>query len=395
MRGIPWRQQPDCGITQGFDKEALVKRPTDERGIALLVSVLGLVVAGSLVIAFVTLSVLEHRMAQNTRTMGQAFSAAEHGLAETVGRWNSSAWNMMAVNDSVAVSGSTPGTTGSYAGFVRRLNNELFMVDITATDRHAGARQRLGAYVKLRTLDMDIQAALTTQGPTRVGGSAQIIGVDTDPMGWGGCPPDSSLSGLRLPSMGDLQTIGGCSGASCISGDPPVQPDPTINDSTFFDYGDVDWESLVAMATKVLPPGTYTGVQPSFSGTECRTSDPLNWGDPLTPTSACGAYFPITYIAGNASINGNYGQGMLLIDGDLSVQGGFQFFGVVIVRNSLKTTGTGGHFNGAVLAANVELDQSTVLGDALVQYSSCATARVLTNAAPGALLRSRSWFQAY
>jgi hypothetical protein len=169
-------------------------------------------------------------------------------------------------------------------------------------------------------------------------------------MGWGGCPPDSSLSGLRLPSMSDLQTVGGCSGASCISGDPPVQADPTINDSTFFDYGDVDWESLVAMATKVLPPGTYTGVQPSFSGTECRTSDPKNWGDPITPSSACGSYFPITYIAGNANINGNYGQGMLLIDGDLSVQGGFQFYGVVIVREALKTTGTGGHFNGAVLA---------------------------------------------
>ncbi len=118
-----------------------MKRPTDERGIALLVSVLGLVVAGSLVIAFVTLSLLEHRMAQNTRTMGQAFSAAEHGLAETVGKWNSSAWNMMGINDSVAVSGSTPRTTGSYAGFVRRLNNELFMVGSAAAHRSSESIQ--------------------------------------------------------------------------------------------------------------------------------------------------------------------------------------------------------------------------------------------------------------
>ncbi|UCD24799.1 MAG: hypothetical protein JSW51_02450, partial [Gemmatimonadota bacterium] len=94
-------------------------------------------------------------------------------------------------------------------------------------------------------------------------------------------------------------------------------------------------------------------------------------------------------------INGNYGQGILLVEGDLSVQGQFKFFGIVIVRQALKTTGTGGHFNGAVLAANVDLDQNTVLGDALVQYSKCATQRVLSSASPGALLRSRAWFQAY
>jgi hypothetical protein len=372
-----------------------VKRSVNERGVALLVAVIGLVVAGSLVAAFVTLSVLEHRMAQNTRRIGQAFSAADQGLAETVGKWNSSSWNIMPINDSAAVSGTTPSGTGSYAGFVKRLNNELYLVDITASDRNAGARQRLGAFVKLRTLDMDIKAALTTQGPTRIGGSSQIVGIDQRPLGWSGCPADTSLAGLRLPSMGDLETIGGCSGASCISGDPAVDPDPSINDSTFFDYGDVDWDALVAMATKILPPGTYTGVQPSFTGMECNTSDPRNWGDPLVPTSACGGYFPITYITGDANINGNYGQGMLLIDGNLTVQGGFQFFGIVIVRSALKTTGTGGHFNGSVLAANVDLDQNTVLGDALVQYSSCATKRVLSNAAPGALLRSRAWFQAY
>ncbi|UCG84827.1 MAG: hypothetical protein JSW71_12800 [Gemmatimonadota bacterium] len=372
-----------------------MKRATNERGIALLVAVLGLLVSGSLISAFVILGVLEHRMASNTRRVGQAFSAAEHGLSQTVGNWNSTAWNTMAVNDSVVVSGVTPGGTGSYAGLVRRLNNEMFVVDIAATDGAGGARQRLGAFVKLRPIDMDIRAALTTRGQTRVGGNAAISGVDSDPSGWTGCPPDSSVSGIMLPSVGDLETIGGCSSASCIDGSPPVGTDPNINDSTFFEYGDVDWAELVAMATKVLPPGTYTGVQPSYVSGRCDTPDPRNWGDPFVPTSDCGSYFPIIYISGDASVNGNYGQGILLVDGNLSVQGGFQFYGIVIVRQALETTGTGGHFNGAVLAANVDLDQATVLGDALIQYSQCATKKVLSSAAPGALLRSRAWFHAY
>jgi hypothetical protein len=372
-----------------------MKRVSNERGIALLVAILGLLVAGSLISAFVVLGVLENRMASNTRRVGQAFSTAEHGLSQTVGNWDTSNWNQLAVNDSAAVSGTTPGGTGSYAGFVRRLNNELFVVDISAADGAGGARQRLGALVKLRPIDMDIQAALTTRGQTRVGGSAEINGIDTDPSGWSGCPPDSSLAGIRLPSAGDLQLIGGCSDASCIDGAPAVDPDPTIDDSTFFDYGDADWDALVGMANKILPPGTYTGVQPSYNGLACNTPDPKNWGDPITPMSDCGSYFPIIYISGDGNINGNYGQGMLLVEGDLAVQGGFQFYGIVIVKGSLKTTGTGGHFNGAVLAANVDLDQNTVLGDALVQYSQCATKRVLNSAASGSMLRSRAWFHAY
>ena len=372
-----------------------MRRTANERGMALFIAVLGLVIAGSLISAFVVLAVLEHRMASNTRRVGQAFSAAEHGLSQTVGNWKSSTWNALAVDATAAVSGNTPGGTGSYAGTVQRLNNELFLIDITAVDRAGGARQRLGAFVKLRPINMDIRGALTTRGQTRIGGSAQINGVDDDPASWTGCPPDSSVAGIMLPSAGDLQTVGTCSDASCIGGVPTVGTDPSINDSTFFEYGDVDWATLVSMATRVLPPGTYTQVQPSFNGGQCNTSDILNWGDPMDPTSACGGYFPITYISGDASINGNYGQGILLIEGDLSIQGGFQFFGIVIVRQSLKTTGTGGHFNGAVLAGNVDLDQNTILGDALVQYSHCATQRVLNSATQGSLLRSRAWFQAY
>jgi hypothetical protein len=91
------------------------------------------------------------------------------------------------------------------------------------------------------------------------------------------------------------------------------------------------------------------------------------------------------------TINGDIGQGILLVEGDLNVQGGFTFYGITVVRGNLKTTGTGGHFNGAVMAANVELDDITVLGDALIQFSSCAVSRALQGASPGRPFRSRGW----
>jgi hypothetical protein len=371
-------------------------RLKNERGAVLLVAIIGIIVAGALVTALVTVSVMDHREGRNTRSQTQAFGVAENGLNEMVGNWNSGSWNSMPVGDSVTVNGTTAGGSGSYDGVVKKLNNNLFIVSVAGSDATSGARQRVGAFVRLRTIEMDIRAALTTRGPTNVGGTSQISGFDQAPAGWAGCPPDSDLAGVRLPDIGDLNGIGSCNSLGCIGGVPSVDPDPAVGDSTFFTYGDMDWQELISLANKLIPAGTYQQILPSFlpSGS-CDFTDMRNWGDPLNPTSLCGGYFPIIYVSGNLVLNTGQGQGILMVEGDLTVNGGFEFFGIVIVRGSLSTAGTGGHFNGAVLAANVNLDNNAVLGDALVQYSQCAKAKALTNAAPGRQLRSRGWLYSY
>jgi CHAT domain-containing protein len=64
------------------------------------------------------------------------------------------------------------------------------------------------------------------------------------------------------------------------------------------------------------------------------------------------------------------------------VSGGFEFYGPVIVRGKLEVVGqSGSKLNGAVMAANVDLDQSTVLGDATVRYSNCVITRAKQAAA--------------
>ena len=106
-------------------------------------------------------------------------------------------------------------------------------------------------------------------------------------------------------------------------------------------------------------------------------------------------YIPVIYSPGDLKIAASDpGQGILLVEGNLEVSGGHEFYGPVIVRGTLTTTGTGGHFVGGVIAANVSLDASTVLGDALVQYSACTVTRAvlnntsLTRARP---LENRGW----
>jgi len=68
-----------------------------------------------------------------------------------------------------------------------------------------------------------------------------------------------------------------------------------------------------------------------------------NWGSPTSPTGPCGGYYPIIHITGTGSvINGQEGQGVLLVDGSLDVQGGFQFFGVTIVKGSIRPPAVAG-----------------------------------------------------
>lgn len=371
------------------------------RGFALAGAMFALVIIAALVTGGFFAARQEMRIGLNSRTSLRAFSAAEAGVNTSIANWTTGTWNALNVGDSALVSGSIGSGTGasSYSGSVRRLNSQLFLVRVTGQDQAGSAQRTLAALTRLQVVQMNFQAALTTRGPMKIGGSALLDGRDANPSGWGACPTTGldTLAGVTIRNAADITYTGS---SYVISGDPPVQSDPTINDSSFFKYGDTDWNELVAMATKVYPTGSVgplTDLAPRGTANSCNTSIMSNWGDPYHASgfAGCWNYFPIIYVNGNLKITGGYGQGILLVSGDLEVAGGAEFFGPVIVRGSLKTTGTGGHFNGGVMAANVDLEQSTVLGDAVISYSSCAVATALQASAPGRLVRSRSWAEVF
>ncbi|MGH7675527.1 MAG: hypothetical protein ACREMV_09670 [Gemmatimonadales bacterium] len=369
----------------------------NERGVALVIIIFGLVVLVGLIAGIFTASVLEHRTGQGFRPSEQAFNSAEAGLTEALADWNSGEWNLLPVLGTSTFAGSLPGGTGAYSGSVRRLSNEIFLLDVTGTSARGDARQRLGVYAKLRQPSMGIEAALTIRGRGRIGGNARVQGVDSTPPGWASCPPvGGPQAGIRTPDASELDFFGACSGASCVTGTPKIEQDPGIDDSTFFNYGDADWASLIANADKQFPGGSYQQLGPRLTADgKCDTAHPLNWGDPINPVGPCRSYFPIIHVNGDLTVSAGVGQGLLLIEGDLHAQGGFEFYGIVIIKGRLKTAGSGNHFNGGVMAANVDLQESSALGDAEIQFSSCAVLRAQQAAGVGAPLRTRGWVQLF
>jgi Tfp pilus assembly protein PilX len=373
-----------------------MKRLRNERGIALAVAIFALVVVGGMVAGALFVGSQEQRIGRNTLTQQQAFTAADAANDGLVSNWNQDLYNNMTVGASITTNGTAPDGKGWSRTTVQRLSQMLYLVRTDGFSKDSTARQRVGALMRLRPFQFNINAALKTQGAVKIGGSSFISGVDQSPTGWTGCPAlGDTLAGIRMPDPTEL-TTSGCSGLTCIQGDPKVQKDTTINDSSLTTVGDIQFDSLRQYATKTMTGGNVL-IEPSALNGACNTAVQTNWGEPwvVGGVPECRTYFPIIWVEGNMTINKNRGQGVLIVNGDLDVQGSFEFYGPVLVRGTINTQGTGGHFNGGVIAANVNLDQNVVLGDAVINFSSCAVIKAVTASATVGLMRDRSWINLY
>jgi hypothetical protein len=365
-----------------------------ERGFALAVSIFALVIIAALITGVFFAARQEMKIGENSLSAQRAFSAADAGVNNAIANWNLSAWNNLATNATASFSGSLPSGTGSYSGTIKRLNPQLFFVQVTGSDKYNLSTRTLGALSRLLILNMRMLAAITTEGNMKIGGSSLIDGVDQNPAGWS-CPSvNDTLPGISTPDSTQI-SLSGCGSYSCVIGKPKVFQDTAITQTTFTQFGDVSFAQLESMATLVFPSslGPVNNIGPVGTATSCTTSVTTNWGDPMSPPSVagCSSYFPIILVNGDFKATGGYGQGILIVTGNISVQGGFQFFGPVIAKGDVTTQGTGGHFWGGILADNINLQQDVILGNAVVNYSSCALSKAMQANSPGRWFRQRAW----
>jgi hypothetical protein len=256
-----------------------------------------------------------------------------------------------------------------------------------------GARQRVGIIARIAPVQFGIRASLTTQGAVAMSGNATVNGSDQPPTGWTNCdPPGPDQAGVRDQGGNVTET-----GNANVTGNPPVANDQTINNNTFTTFGGATYASLAARANITLPGGNYT-TDPVVTNGACNTNVLTNWGDGMNPGQLCSDYFPIIHLTGSVTLNGTQGQGILLVDGDLNVQGSYQFFGITIIQGDLKTAGGGNtdaHFWGGVMAKNADLSTQSLSGKATLNFSSCSILAALQATSPISMMRQRGWVALY
>lgn len=344
----------------------------DGRGMALALTLVALVIVGVLVAGALFSGSAEQRMAESTRWGLRAFGAAEDGAYGAIDHWpaNRGVYSGRRAYplDSAVSMPTEPGA--SYTGRVYRLNRALYLLDVTGRVAAGGISQRVGMLVRLAPLiNPRIQAALTLGEPATESGKMFLRGTDTPPAAgsnWSDCaPPEASV--------------------------PAVSSTPDTN--ALFRDGSPDYLTLSHQASVRLPPGSYAPAPIVVDGV-CETVDePSNWGDGSDHASPCGAYSPIVWLNGSGSIVRGQGQGVLLVDGDLSIAGPFTFHGLVVVRGTLTTAGSGAvTVYGAVAAGRAVVASS---GTLTVNWSSCAVTSAMLEAGTATLSRSRSWVQLY
>jgi hypothetical protein len=381
------------------------RRLSDERGIALAVAVFALVVIGALVAGIFFAGRVEQQSGMNTFFAAQAAEAAEAGLNDALATQSTGAMLDLPV-DADPTNATDLGSLDVVDGHVTadrsisRLSENLFMLRSTGVMVNAGggqlASRSIGQLIRLVQADIDVKAGLTALGNVTITGGAEVTGEDGVPPYWSTqgveCPPLEDVAGVRY-NNGVLTT----SGLGKTDGEPPSVIDPTLNASEMKEA----FDKLKALATLHLTSGNPAATAPAYTGNpaKCNTDVETNWGEPTLSTDPCFDYFPIIYHQGVLKLQGGRGQGILLVEGDLTATGGMIFYGPVFVTGTLSTSGNksqGAKFYGGVIAGNVSLDDLTKLaGGALVSYSSCAIRRALQNSATPAPFAERSWVQLY
>lgn len=361
-----------------------------ERGFALPAALLALVVIGVVVTGGFYAASQEDRSSQGVDGGQDAFYAAEQGIQQMLGQWTlrdfpqGARWSTTRLpRGTVTRHGQDIGT---YVVTARKLDDLTYLITSTGRTRRDGrtaAVRRLGQVVRASPWKAPLRAALYVNGALTVEGNARISGDDVDSGACNGGDPvvagvvSSDASRVRIE------------GAARVAGDPRVDEDPRMTATSLLRYGAEDFNSLAAAADLrfAAGPAAPGSPNPVVSGRACDSISPGNWGDPR-PGNACSRYEPLVYINGDVSLSNGRGRGVLLVDGDLTVAGNFDYAGIVVARGSIRFTGEGNRIRGVVLSAS----SGTASGGSVLQYSSCSVQRAARSHVRMRPIASRSWF---
>ena len=357
--------------------------------------VFSLFVLGALSSTFIILSISERQVGRKFVRYHQALAAADAGAYAPLISWDAQRYNRLEPGESASFSGLLADGTGSYRGSVQRLGPRTFLVAAEGATADDEVIQRAGSIMRLRPLRINVDAALDIRGPLELDESVRISGRDRNPPWWN-CPPDTAvLPAIRCPHTNpDLQPWTGCRPTACLDGSPLWVADSSGAMPGQDDLLGAPLDDLRAVALHVID-GTYMTPRAAEANGTCVTALSSNWGNPFDPWGACGDHNPAVYSVGDLQVHAGHGQGILVVEGDLTVSGDFHYFGVVIVLGRFLSTGVGAKITGAVFVANGEFLPQSLDGMTRIQYSDCAVARALAASGRGVLLQERSWLDMY
>lgn len=386
------------------DDMAIVAAPPKRKrkGVALLLALIAVVVLAVLSTGAIVGSMQEFRAGRNSMVEQRAFSVAEYGLNQEIANWDRSRNLPPPVGRAIGAVDSSKvyiAQTDSARVYITRLSlTTYWVVSVGRASIGNGAleaQRQTHLLVRLAYPSINPAGAIVTAGDIDVKGSAGISGINTDPSGWTQC---ASIPGRDTFAIDYApgQTVSIQKPLQVING---IHPDAAAADSnSYVRYGTESWASLASNADITLSGGSFSP-SPDGTATTCNYANSSNWGEPSRGNGAilgCKDYFPIIYSSTSLDLHHGRGQGILLVNGDVRLNGNFQWNGLIIARDDIvKGNGT---FDllGSIMSRNANVnDGNSITGNSQFTWSKCAVESALRGSAILTRAKERSWVQLY
>lgn len=362
------------------------------RGAVALATVLvALVVLGALAAGLALQAQLGQAATRRTVAAARAAAAAEGALANALLAWPAGDPTSLPIGG-VRSSAAAPAPDVATVATIARHAPLGFALGAVATVRPPGAarataRRAVRLLVALAPSVPLPAAALTLGGDAALHGAAVASGRDTIPPGWA-CEAADTLAVAGV-AHAPAAVVSVAAGAAV--GEPAVRADTAAADAARYVHPEPALPALVAANPLRPPPTVAPTIAPHDDGAACRggPATPWSWGDPRRP-SPCAAQLPLVRVAGDLRRPRGAGQGVLVVDGDLELAGGFTFVGVVVVRGRIVARGPDDLIVGALLAGGAAGAPHDLAG-VRVRWASCVVRQALAAAGVVRPLRDRAW----
>ncbi len=321
-------------------------------------------------LAYGALAMARHQLAVARASARHVRSglAAESGVRMVLGQWaRSGVAPATSPEDSAAFAGTlAPGQR--YRVTVRRLDSEVYVLEGEGSDDMGAGRRRVGRVVwaadPVERL-ASFRAAVEHGSGVTLSRGAAVEGnrVSLTPEPW-----PAAVCASLLPAAATVFPTGSvpperryqASGGVDVDGGWAVRMGPVRVQG---------WKLLSTVSPVDPPPGGAV-----LTGT-CERDSPWAWGSPLDPLGPCAGYFPLVVVEESLIVRAGSGQGVLMVDGDLTLRGAATIFGVVLTAGTLIMS-EGTRIVGFVRAGGgVRMD-----GGATIEASACGALRALRGA---------------
>lgn len=340
---------------------------TERRGFAIPIAVLVIAVLTIMIAGGFSIVSAERRSVADQKSQINAFRIAEQGLEIYLVRRDSLLAGVQGytkvpgAKDSVRIN-----MTGGYADVSltrlrppRGSQSGLYVVRSKGTET-AGAFagtpegvRTVAQYVLWEPAPMQVLAGWTAlSGLQKNGAAGTLGGIDM-------CGEGASVAGVVVPMDP------GYEGKLVAIGNPPVDTIPAP------DSVEIDWNGIVNLGliepTITIPGGSWPGaaLEASYADTTLM-------------------YYPIIRVNGDFALPTS-GTGMLIVTGNLTINGSTGWRGVLLVGGRLKSNGTNEVQGATISGLNVklgidldEIDPSLAEGTKQYNYNSCEVARATT-----------------